>query len=82
MVSDDEFVVEMEFSTRESVIVTIKYYTIRKGVGYWNKVFEMPSGVEYVVDLRQRQCDCGEFQVDRILCRHIIAFCANQLLDW
>ncbi|RYR68730.1 hypothetical protein Ahy_A03g015210 [Arachis hypogaea] len=50
-----------------------------------NEVFEvreMPSGVEYAVDLRRRVCDCGEFQVDRIPCRHVFACCANQRLDW
>ncbi|RYR21492.1 hypothetical protein Ahy_B03g066798 [Arachis hypogaea] len=50
-----------------------------------NEVFEvreMPSGVEYAVDLRRQRCDCGEFQVDRILCRHVFACCANQRLDW
>ncbi|XP_016178963.1 uncharacterized protein LOC107621455 [Arachis ipaensis] len=46
------------------------------------EVREMPSGVEYAVDLRQQRCDCGEFQVDRILCRHVLACCANQRLDW
>ncbi|XP_025627740.1 uncharacterized protein [Arachis hypogaea] len=46
-----------------------------------NEVFEvreMPSGVEYAVDLRGQRCDCGEFQVDRIPCRHVFACCANQ----
>ncbi|QHO56022.1 uncharacterized protein DS421_3g70120 [Arachis hypogaea] len=50
-----------------------------------NEVFEvreMPSGVEYAVDLRHYRCDCGEFQVDRIPCRHVFACCANQRLDW
>ncbi|XP_025673420.1 uncharacterized protein [Arachis hypogaea] len=50
-----------------------------------NEVFEvreMPSGVEYAVDLRRQRCDCGEFQVDRIPCRHVFACCANQRLDW
>ncbi|XP_025612015.1 uncharacterized protein [Arachis hypogaea] len=50
-----------------------------------NEVFEvreMPSGVEYAVDLRRQRCDCGEFQVDRISCRHVFACCANQRLDW
>ncbi|XP_029150734.1 uncharacterized protein [Arachis hypogaea] len=50
-----------------------------------NEVFEvreMPSGVEYAVDLRHRRCDCGEFQVDRIPCRHVFACCANRRLDW
>ncbi|XP_025631056.1 uncharacterized protein [Arachis hypogaea] len=50
-----------------------------------NEVFEvreMPSGVEYAVDLRRHRCDCGEFQVDRIPCRHVFACCANQRLDW
>ncbi|XP_057745317.1 uncharacterized protein LOC130963184 [Arachis stenosperma] len=50
-----------------------------------NEVFEVrecPSGVEYAVDLRQQRCDCGEFQVDRLPCRHVFACCANQRLDW
>ncbi|RYR74183.1 hypothetical protein Ahy_A02g008816 [Arachis hypogaea] len=50
-----------------------------------NEVFEvreMPSGVEYAVDLRRHRCDCDEFQVDRIPCRHVFACCANQRLDW
>ncbi|XP_016185331.2 uncharacterized protein LOC107626962 [Arachis ipaensis] len=50
-----------------------------------NEVFEvreMPSWVKYTVDLRQHRCDCGEFQVDRILCRHVFIYCANQRLDW
>ncbi|RYR65882.1 hypothetical protein Ahy_A03g011809 [Arachis hypogaea] len=46
------------------------------------KVRECPSGVEYTVDLRQLRCDCGEFQVDRLPCRHVFACCANQRLDW
>ncbi|RYR02284.1 hypothetical protein Ahy_B06g081095 [Arachis hypogaea] len=50
-----------------------------------NEVFEvreMPSGLEFAVDLRALRCDCGEFQVDRIPCRHVFACCANQRLDW
>ncbi|RYR09899.1 hypothetical protein Ahy_B05g078333 [Arachis hypogaea] len=50
-----------------------------------NEVFEvreMPSGLEFAVDLRGIRCDCGEFQVDRIPCRHVFACCANQRLDW
>ncbi|XP_057746280.1 uncharacterized protein LOC130965538 [Arachis stenosperma] len=50
-----------------------------------NEVFEVrecPSGVEYAVDLRRQRCDCGEFQVDRVPCRHVFACCANQRLDW
>ncbi|RYQ89458.1 hypothetical protein Ahy_B09g096091 isoform A [Arachis hypogaea] len=34
-----------------------------------NEVFEvreMPSGLEYAVDLRRHQCDCGEFQMDQV----------------
>ncbi|XP_057760952.1 uncharacterized protein LOC130981379 [Arachis stenosperma] len=46
------------------------------------KVREMPSGLEFAVDLRGLRCDCGEFQVDRIPCRHVFACCANQRLDW
>ncbi|RYR23621.1 hypothetical protein Ahy_B03g068818 [Arachis hypogaea] len=50
-----------------------------------NEVFEvreMPSGLEFTVDLRGLRCDCGEFQVDRIPYRHVFACCANQRLDW
>nr|XP_025627877.1 uncharacterized protein LOC112721001 [Arachis hypogaea] len=50
-----------------------------------NEVFEvreMPSGLEFAVDLHGLRCDCGEFQVDRIPCRHVFACCANQRLDW
>ncbi|RYR25544.1 hypothetical protein Ahy_B02g059349 [Arachis hypogaea] len=50
-----------------------------------NEVFEvreMPSGLEFPVDLRGLRCDCGKFQVDRIPCRHVFACCANQRLDW
>ncbi|XP_057747614.1 uncharacterized protein LOC130966807 [Arachis stenosperma] len=42
----------------------------------------MPSGLEYAVNLRQRHCDCGEFQTYRIPCRHVFACCVNQRLDW
>ncbi|XP_072074390.1 uncharacterized protein [Arachis hypogaea] len=42
----------------------------------------MPSGVEYAFDLRRQYCDCSEFQVDRILCRHIYACCENRRVDW
>ncbi|XP_057756312.1 uncharacterized protein LOC130975552 [Arachis stenosperma] len=41
-----------------------------------NEVFEvreMPSGLEFAVNLRLQHCDCGEFQVDRIPCRHVFA---------
>ncbi|RYR58634.1 hypothetical protein Ahy_A05g024494 [Arachis hypogaea] len=50
-----------------------------------NKVFEvreMPSGLEFAVNLRLRHCDCVEFQVDRISCHHVFACCVNQRLDW
>nr|XP_025628000.1 uncharacterized protein LOC112721150 [Arachis hypogaea] len=50
-----------------------------------NEVFEvreMPSGLEFAVDLHGLRCDCGEFQVDRIPCSHVFACCANQRLDW
>ncbi|XP_057730577.1 uncharacterized protein LOC130945903 [Arachis stenosperma] len=50
-----------------------------------NEVFEvceMPSGLEFAVDLRGHRCDCGEFQVDRVPCRHVFTCCANQRLDW
>ncbi|XP_025703401.1 uncharacterized protein [Arachis hypogaea] len=50
-----------------------------------NEVFEvrqMTTGKVLVVDLTRRTCDCGHFQVERIPCRHVIACCANQRLDW
>ncbi|RYR79953.1 hypothetical protein Ahy_A01g004746 [Arachis hypogaea] len=46
------------------------------------EVREIPSGMEYVVNLCQRYCDCGEFQADQIPCRHVFACGANQQLDW
>ncbi|XP_029144815.1 uncharacterized protein [Arachis hypogaea] len=46
------------------------------------EVHEMPSGMEYAVNLCRYRCDCGEFQVDRIPCRHVFACYANQRLDW
>ncbi|RYR60709.1 hypothetical protein Ahy_A04g017769 [Arachis hypogaea] len=49
-----------------------------------NEVYEVrecPSGVEYAVDLCRQQCDCGEFQIDRLPCRHVFACYANQQLD-
>ncbi|RYR54923.1 hypothetical protein Ahy_A06g030183 isoform A [Arachis hypogaea] len=50
-----------------------------------NEVFEvckMPSGRVLVVDLARQRCDCGHFQVERLPCHHVIAFYANQHLDW
>ncbi|RYR70129.1 hypothetical protein Ahy_A03g016642 [Arachis hypogaea] len=46
------------------------------------EVREMTSGKVLVVDLARRTCDCGHFQVERLPCRHVIACCANQRLDW
>ncbi|RYR21939.1 hypothetical protein Ahy_B03g067221 isoform B [Arachis hypogaea] len=42
----------------------------------------MSSGRVLVVNLARRKCDCGHFQVERLPCRHVIACCANQRLDW
>ncbi|RYR15176.1 hypothetical protein Ahy_B04g071902 [Arachis hypogaea] len=50
-----------------------------------NEVFEvreMADGSIYTVNLAQRHCDCGHFQVERLPCRHVLACCANQRLDW
>ncbi|RYQ94420.1 hypothetical protein Ahy_B08g089322 [Arachis hypogaea] len=85
VVATGEFAVGMEFNSREAVTTLVKEYTIRRGVDYRNEVFEvreMPSGLEFAVNLRLQHCDCGEFQVDRIPCRHVFACCANQRLDW
>ncbi|RYR34001.1 hypothetical protein Ahy_A10g048705 [Arachis hypogaea] len=130
VVTDGEFVINIEFSSRETVIAAIKDYTICRSVDYrvsesepttifyvkcvivglyvnltcsmqdyasvavgniqvnlfdrQNEVFEvceMPSVIEYTVNLRQRYCDCSEFQTYRIPCHHVFACCANQRLD-
>ncbi|RYR72324.1 hypothetical protein Ahy_A02g006521 [Arachis hypogaea] len=67
----------------QKLVVNIGYSRMVRE--YENEVFEvreMPSGMEFAVDLRGLRCDCGEFQVDRIPCRHVFACCANQRLDW
>ncbi|XP_029148774.1 uncharacterized protein [Arachis hypogaea] len=46
------------------------------------EVREIPSEKVLVVDLARRRCECGHFQVERLPCRHVIACCANQQLDW
>ncbi|XP_057740416.1 uncharacterized protein LOC130957588 [Arachis stenosperma] len=76
-----------------SEMVTSKLHTNQRASGNIqvscfdreNEIFEvreMPSGVEYAVGIRHHRCDCGEFQVDRIPCRHVFACSANQRLDW
>ncbi|RYR21635.1 hypothetical protein Ahy_B03g066948 [Arachis hypogaea] len=63
----------------------LRYQRLRERGEAKNEVFEvreMPSRVEYAVDLRRQRCDCGEFQVDRIPYRHVFVCCANQRLDW
>ncbi|RYR16010.1 hypothetical protein Ahy_B04g072998 [Arachis hypogaea] len=50
-----------------------------------NEMFEvrkMQDGSVYTVNLAQQDCDCGHFQVERLPCRHVLACCANQHLDW
>ena len=50
-----------------------------------NQVFhvqDLTNGDEFSVDLIRRYCDCGDFQTDRYPCRHVIACCANQNIDW
>ncbi|XP_057739739.1 uncharacterized protein LOC130956766 [Arachis stenosperma] len=46
------------------------------------EVREMQDGTIYTVNLAQRHCDCGHFQVERLPCRHVLVCCANQRLDW
>ncbi|RYR70934.1 hypothetical protein Ahy_A02g005241 isoform A [Arachis hypogaea] len=46
------------------------------------EVREMQDGTIYIVNLAQRHCDCGHFQVERLPCRHVLACCTNQRLDW
>ncbi|XP_015938259.1 uncharacterized protein LOC107494056 [Arachis duranensis] len=46
------------------------------------EVREMQDGSIHTVNLAQRHCDCGHFQVERLPCRHVLACCANQRLDW
>ncbi|RYR04492.1 hypothetical protein Ahy_B06g084232 [Arachis hypogaea] len=84
VVADGESAVGMEFNSREAVIASIKEYTIRREVDYRNEVFEvheMSSGLEFAINLHLQHCDCGEFQVERIPCRHVFTCCTNQHLD-
>ncbi|XP_015963931.1 uncharacterized protein LOC107487748 [Arachis duranensis] len=46
------------------------------------EVREMQDGTIYTVNLAQRHCNCGHFQVERLPCRHVLACRANQRLDW
>ncbi|XP_025640615.1 uncharacterized protein [Arachis hypogaea] len=46
------------------------------------EVHEMKDGTIYTVNLAQRHYDCSHFQVERLSCRHVLACCANQRLDW
>ncbi|XP_025702573.1 uncharacterized protein [Arachis hypogaea] len=46
------------------------------------EVCEIQYGNIYTVNLAQRHCDCGHFQVERLPCHHMLAYCANQCLDW
>ncbi|XP_029144834.1 uncharacterized protein [Arachis hypogaea] len=46
------------------------------------EVNEIQHGTIYTVNLAQRHCDCGHFQVEQLPCRHVLACCANQHLDW
>ncbi|RYR08119.1 hypothetical protein Ahy_B05g075669 isoform B [Arachis hypogaea] len=46
------------------------------------EVHEMDNGSIFTVNLAQRVCDCGHFQVERLPCRHVLACCANQRFDW
>ncbi|XP_027346414.1 uncharacterized protein LOC113858129 [Abrus precatorius] len=45
-------------------------------------VQDVNNNQEYKVQLRQRYCDCGDIQTDRYLCRHVIAACSSQNIDW
>ncbi|RYR31551.1 hypothetical protein Ahy_B01g056360 [Arachis hypogaea] len=46
------------------------------------EVCEMQDGSVYTVNLVRRHCDYGRFQVERLPCRHVLACCVNQRLDW
>ncbi|XP_016206297.1 uncharacterized protein LOC107646637 [Arachis ipaensis] len=65
-----------------TALVKATFYRLNELQNEVFEVREMPSGLEYAVDLRRHRCDCGEFQVNRIPCRHVFAYCANQRLDW
>nr|XP_025611889.1 uncharacterized protein LOC112705268 [Arachis hypogaea] len=41
------------------------------------EVREMQDGSIHTVNLAQRHCDCGHFQVERLPCHHVLACCAN-----
>ncbi|RYR65644.1 hypothetical protein Ahy_A03g011572 [Arachis hypogaea] len=46
------------------------------------EVREIQDDTIYTVNLAQRHCDCGHFQVERLPCRHVLASCVNQHLNW
>ncbi|XP_027368864.1 uncharacterized protein LOC113874849 [Abrus precatorius] len=45
-------------------------------------VQDLSNTEEYRVHLRQNYCDCGNLQTDRYPCRHVIAACCSQNIDW
>ncbi|RYR38379.1 hypothetical protein Ahy_A09g043417 [Arachis hypogaea] len=76
-----QYGLECDWLIRVSMIRR-KYCWVIKRQNEVFKVREMPSRLEYAIDLRRHRCDYGEFQVDQISCRHVFAYCANQRLDW
>ncbi|RYQ91784.1 hypothetical protein Ahy_B09g097817 [Arachis hypogaea] len=70
---------------RYNVRHTCSMETISQDHSKRNEVFEvhkMPSRRVLVVDFAWQMCDCGHFQVERLPCRHVISYCANQRLNW
>src|SRR5215469_16189225 len=51
----------------------------------FHNIFEVKdkrSDTRYAVDMLQRYCDCGDFQIDRFPCRHAVACCNSAAVNW
>ncbi|RYQ98642.1 hypothetical protein Ahy_B07g086410 isoform B [Arachis hypogaea] len=70
---------EKELRRRLKLMLDIFFLSLQNEVF---KAYEMPSELEYVVDLHRQRCDRGESQVDRILYRHIDKCMFMMFIKW
>ncbi|RYR08006.1 hypothetical protein Ahy_B05g075529 [Arachis hypogaea] len=78
---ESNFLIKFKAPYLQKLIVNIGYSRTRAAGNIQvscfdkqNEVFEVreiPNGVEYAVDLHRQWCECSEFQVDRLPCRHL-----------
>jgi hypothetical protein len=51
----------------------------------FNKVFEVKDknkNSRYIIDMQQRFCECGDFQIEKYPCRHAVACCQHGGVNW